>query len=360
VRQTAPSTLPRHGISDFDLLKLSHITDLPFEEYLEKRGNTSQDLENIFSAIEYLRFMEGEKHLVFLTGEGLFLPNLEDDDSLASTASDARVRIHVVQTGGMDIKDQLQKSNPFDPVALQERPGYGLGAGRAGSFTMFFAITSLHKIAELTGGQAFTRSDIGEAFRSISSATGLVYSLAYRPTNMNLDGKFRHIDVGVRPTGLRVYARRGYYARPTLEPYDRQKFMIYARTVAAAQYPGNVKDIPLDADIEKKRIGNGMLEVTVKAKIKVTETIFDKKNDAMTGLLAVNYFIVNDDGQMKAEAWDTLDMNLTEASYQEALQKGVFAQETFQVDPGALHARLKLIVYNPKTDTLGCIIRPAW
>ncbi len=360
-RRTAPATVTGHGISEFDLLKLSHTTDLPFEDYLAVRGNTSQDLENIFSAIEYLRFMEGEKHLLFLTGQGLFLPNLEDDDSLASTASDARVRIHVIQTGGMDIKDPvIQRSNEFNPVELQERPGYDLSRGRAGYFSNFFAIASLHKIAELTGGQAFTRSDIGDAFRSIGSATSLIYSLAYRPTNKNFDRKFRRIDVRMRQSGFRVYARRGYYARPTLEPYDRLKFMTYARTVAAAQYPGQVKDIPLDADIEKKRIGNGRLEITVKARIKVKETMFEPENDVLTGLLAVNYFLVNDDGQIKAEAWDTLDMNLSQASYQEALAQGVTAQETFQVDPGALHARLKLIVYHPKTDTLGCIIKPVW
>jgi len=63
---------------------------------------------------------------------------------------------------------------------------------------------------------------------------------------------------------------------------------------------------------------------------------------------------------MEAEAWNSLDMNLGQASYQEALQQGVVAQETFEIDPGPLHARLKLIVYNPKTDTLGCIIKPAW
>ncbi|RPJ87135.1 MAG: VWA domain-containing protein [Acidobacteria bacterium] len=356
-RQTAPATVQGHGISEFDLLKLSHITDLPFEEYLEKRGSTSQDLENIFSAIEYVRFMEGEKHLLFLTGEGLFLPNLEDDDSLASTASDARVRVHVVQTAGMDIRNPVVRRD--DPFA-EERPGYDLSRGRGGSYSMMFALTTLHKISELTGGQAFTRTDIGEAFRSIGAATSFVYSLAYRPLNRNFDGKFRRIEVGTRQTGLRVYARRGYYARPTLEPYDRERFMIYARTVAAAQYPGNVKDIPLDVDIEKTRIGGGRLEVTVKARIKVKETIFDPKGDAMTGLLAVNYFIVADDGQMKAEAWNTLNMNLSQASYQEALRQGVVAQETFEIDPGPVHARLKLIVYNPKTDTLGCLIKPAW
>ncbi len=350
-----------YGVSPFDLLQLSHTTDLPFEQYMAVRGNTSQDLENIFSAIEYLRFMDGEKHVLFLTGQGLFLPNLEDDESLASTASDARVRIHVVQTGGIDIKDMVGASaNPYDPVGLETRPGYDLPRGRSGSYSMSFALSSLHKIANLTGGQAFTRSDIGDAFRSIGAATSIVYSLAYRPTNTNFDGKFRHIEVGVRPTGCHVYARRGYYARPTLEPYDRDKFMTYARTVAAAQYRGEVKDIPLEADIEKKRIGNGRLEVTVKARIKVKEMIFDLKDDVRAGALAVNYFIVDDDGEMKAEAWDKLDMKLSEASYQEALQKGVAAEETFQLNPGQLHARLKLIVYNPKTDTIGCIVRPAW
>ena len=349
-----------YPMSEFELLELSHTTDLPFEEYLSKRGSTSQDLENIFSAIEYLRFMEGEKHLIFLTGEGLFLPNLEDDKSVASAASDARVRIDVIQTGGMDTRDQLVRVNPFDPEQLQERPGYDLSRGRAGSYSMSFAITSLHNIAQLTGGQAFTRSDIGDAFRSIGSTASVVYSLAYRPTNTNFDGKFRRIDVGVRQTGFHVYARGGYYARPTLVPYDRETFMTYARTVAAAQYPGNIKDLPVDADLDKKRIGDGVIEITVKARIKVKETLFDQTNDGMVGKVAVNYFIVNDDGEIKAQAWDILDLKLSQAEYQEALQQGVVTQETFKLNPGNTPARLKLIVYNPKTDTVGCIIKHAW
>jgi hypothetical protein len=88
--------------------------------------------------------------------------------------------------------------------------------------------------------------------------------------------------------------------------------------------------------------------------------MFDPRDNAMAGLPAVNYFIVDDDGEMKAEAWNTLNVKLDQANYQEALRQGVVTQETFQVDPGPMHAPLKLIVYNPKTDTVDCIIKPAW
>ncbi|RPI18580.1 MAG: VWA domain-containing protein, partial [Acidobacteria bacterium] len=314
------------GVTPFDILSLSHLTDLPFEEYMGLRGSSSQDLENIFSAIEYLRFVEGEKHLLFLTGQGLFLPHLEDDESIASAASDARVRIHVVQTGGIDIRDVT--GGVIAPIAA--RPAYDLGDGGLASNTMSFALSSLHNIANLTGGQAFTRTDIGEAFRSIGEATRLVYMLAYRPANTNFDGRFRHIQVSVRQRGLRVFARRGYYARPTVQAYDRIRFMTYLRTAAAAQYPERVHDIPLDADIDKKRIGDGRIEVAVKVKIKVRDSFFEPKDEMMAGYLAVNYFIINEDGEMKAEAWNTLNVKVGKDKYQEALQQPVVAQQTFQ------------------------------
>ena len=61
-----------------------------------------QDLQNIYTAVEYLRYMDGEKHLLLFTENGLFLPRLENDKSLAAMANDARVTIDTFQTGGVD------------------------------------------------------------------------------------------------------------------------------------------------------------------------------------------------------------------------------------------------------------------
>lgn len=88
------------------------LTDMSFEEYASASVQTSQDLGNIYTGINYLKYVDGEKHLVFVTDAGLFLPRLENDYSIAALASAARVVLDTLQTGG------LITMNPFnrDPV----------------------------------------------------------------------------------------------------------------------------------------------------------------------------------------------------------------------------------------------------
>jgi hypothetical protein len=80
----------------FDLAAAERI-DLPFDEYVEKNLQTMQDLGNLYTGIAYMRYLDGEKHLVFITERGLFLPRLEDDKSIAALANDSRVAIDVIQ-----------------------------------------------------------------------------------------------------------------------------------------------------------------------------------------------------------------------------------------------------------------------
>ena len=73
-----------------------------------------------------------------------------------------------------------------------------------------------NSLAVDTGGMMIrNENDIGRALTRIAEDAGRYYVLAYRPANVNLDGKFRAVQVRVRREGVRVRARRGYLA---LEP----------------------------------------------------------------------------------------------------------------------------------------------
>ena len=52
------------------------------------------------------------------------------------------------------------------------------------------------------------------AFNMIASDTSTYYVLGYSPTNMNMNGKFRKIDVKTSIDGATVRARKGYMATP--------------------------------------------------------------------------------------------------------------------------------------------------
>lgn len=73
----------------------------------------------------------------------------------------------------------------------------------------------LKDLAEETGGRAiFPRGpgDLQEAFDQIAAELRSQYNLGYTPTNKARDGSFRKLEVKVKRDGLRVQARRGYYA----------------------------------------------------------------------------------------------------------------------------------------------------
>lgn len=74
---------------------------------------------------------------------------------------------------------------------------------------------ALNDLAKETGGRAiFPRGpeDLKEAFDQIAAELRSQYYLGYTPTNSARDGKFRKIEVKVKRGGLKVQARRGYYA----------------------------------------------------------------------------------------------------------------------------------------------------
>jgi VWFA-related protein len=73
----------------------------------------------------------------------------------------------------------------------------------------------LKNLADPTGGRMFETSKkqtLDEIFKIIESELRSQYSIGFAPRNPAHDGKFRKLTVRVRPKGLRVSARRGYYA----------------------------------------------------------------------------------------------------------------------------------------------------
>ncbi len=82
---------------------------LGFDQFAPKAAGSFQDLQNLYTCIEYLRYMDGEKHLLFFTGEGLLFPNgnTDYDKGVIAMANDARVTIESFHTGGQFLDPEL-------------------------------------------------------------------------------------------------------------------------------------------------------------------------------------------------------------------------------------------------------------
>ena len=89
-------------------------------------------------------------------------------------------------------------------------------------------------IASETGGDYFRSNDLEQSFRKVVVQSSGFYLLGYSPNDRRLDGRFHKIKVRVKPSGLEVRARAGYWA-PSAAEIER------ARTKAVeAELPPDV------------------------------------------------------------------------------------------------------------------------
>ncbi len=92
---------------------------------------------------------------------------------------------------------------------------YAIGISDPGAYDIAWGRDVLKKLSQETGGRAYFPSRVEklqEAFDQITTELRSQYSLGYTPTNRARDGGFRRLQVKVKRNGLRVQARRGYYA----------------------------------------------------------------------------------------------------------------------------------------------------
>jgi len=128
----------------------------------------------------------------------------------------------ILLTDGQDVGSQenvksaieaAQKSNAIVYVLLIADRGVYYG-GMIGGYT---GDGAMKKLAEETGGRVIDVGNNGKklesAFKQIEDELRTQYLANYTPTNTALDGGYRHLDVQCKGDGLKVQARKGYYAQ---------------------------------------------------------------------------------------------------------------------------------------------------
>jgi VWFA-related protein len=78
------------------------------------------------------------------------------------------------------------------------------------------ATKQLHSLADASGGRFYHANRIADlkgVFDQVAAELRTVYSMAYTPTNLNYDGRFRKIQVQVNKPDVVIRTRPGYYGR---------------------------------------------------------------------------------------------------------------------------------------------------
>jgi VWFA-related protein len=122
-------------------------------------------------------------------------------------------KVILVITDGEDWESKVRKEEAIEAAQKSNALIYGIGV-RSEEYGSNFGV--LREFADETGGAFFSprasMEELRTAFASIRNEILGQYSMAYRSSNIRKDGTYRAIDVRCKASGVRVRARKGYYA----------------------------------------------------------------------------------------------------------------------------------------------------
>lgn len=307
----------------FDRLQLRARTDLSFEEYVANTRLSGQDLQSLYAAILYLRYMEEPKHLLYLTDQGLFLPRAGPEQDLAALASDARVAIHPLQTGGL-------KSEFSQNLSLQSTPRYKDERGRWLGLPVvrtpvdeISALSVLTQIASRSGGRAAIHAEPDTALRRLDETTRSSYLLGYEPAGVAWDGSYHRIRVEVARSGLAVACRDGYFAHPVPVRYNSQEYLGYTRIAAAVALGRDIGDIRLQVGLNAVKDSTGEKSWQARLVIRPESLQLRETGGEYSARLFVAVFYPEAKGDRAGNTWHRLDLLLNSTEYRRAQEEGI-------------------------------------
>jgi VWFA-related protein len=307
--------------------------NMSFDDYIVLNRQTMQDVGNLYAGIDYLRFIDGEKHLIFVTEQGFYLPRADYERDLAALASDARVALDTIQTGGV-------------AVAADGTGFYTVANG--------FQLRALREISDLSGGQSSVSNKADVAFDRILSSTAFGYLLGYSSSNPEPDGRTREIKVQVNRRNVTVSHRRMYLPRPENAKFDPRESLAATRLMTAANYPHDVTDLKFTARLADLKEGASRY-VNVEMTIDAKRIRFARSGDRY--LAAMNFAVLCGDYYQKdiGQLWERRDVFVPANRMAEIQQNGLTV--TLRVEVKQPPVYVKMIVYDYGSDLLGSTTR---
>lgn len=300
-------------------------------------ASTAQDLEKLHATIDYLRLLDGEKHVIFLTEEGLHgAPRGEYAQVLARVAADARVTVSTIHTAGLPVSWARDGNRVWiEGPTWQQR----------------WAYADSRTIAQRTGGLASVFDYAAPALDRVERSTRFTYLLGYHPKSSNWDGKPRRIEVKVNRKNVTVLYRHEYYARKESRPYDYRERLTEARIAGARNYRSAVTDIPLKLAATLKENRGGKTKVDVQLTVDASRVRFSESDGRHAASIEIALFVAAGSGRQIGTVRKRIDLKLTPANYEALRRDGIAFAAVVDASDRARY--VKAVVYDYTADRVG-------
>jgi VWFA-related protein len=324
------STSLARSWTTLDEVQAPLFASLGLDDFVQITARSLQDLGTCYAAVEYLRHLEGDKHLVFVTERGLNLPRLEDDMDLAKAANDARVAIDTFQVGGL----LGQVGGVWTDQSQQT-----------------FAFKGLRMIAEQTGGVSSIAEDGMVAVTRINDVSRSEYLLGFYPSRSSLTGDYRKLEVKTKRSGVTLLYRRGYYGRTEVGAYNRRDAVTRERLMAAAGFRRTIDDIKVKLNARQGRNQDGANEVTVKVTVDVSRLFLSLVDGKKVGSIDILAVCFDDKDAAIGQFYQRANVDLSPEAFDKASKDGLPYQATFPASPAT--RRVRLLIYDYRADLIG-------
>lgn len=297
------------------------------------------DLEKLFGAIEFLRYFEGEKHIIYLSERGLVGGQGLDVDLMAAKAADARVSVSIVRTGGVETS--------------------WVRAGRASVFNgpspaTLFANADARDLATRTGGIASAYKYAAETIGAVDRATRFQYLLGYYPANTDWNGEPRRIEVRVNRPGVTVLHRHSYFGREDLVPFDRRAFLTHSRITGASAYRVLMRDVAVTVTGAVFRDKDNTWQARAEVSIDPSTIAFEQIDGRHVAEIDVAVFVGARNQRQVGELRKRVELKLEPDTYARMQKEGVKFET--MIDLTGQPRYLKAVVYDYAADKLGSAV----
>ena len=206
----------------------------------QTESRMSMTLEAMQQLARYLADIPGRKNVIWLSGSfpAGIVPDSDLTDPFSGAANfqeeirkttnlltTAQISLYPIAAEGLTSDVAFQANNR----EITERRGTlsmqdTLQQSRKATIDLDASHASMEQLAKDTGGQAiYNTNGLNDALTRVVNNGTHYYSLTYSPSNANLDGKYRHIQVKLVTRKETLAYRRGYYAEDTQTDSEQKK-----------------------------------------------------------------------------------------------------------------------------------------
>jgi hypothetical protein len=206
-------------------------------------------------------------------------------------------------------------------------------------------------VVEQTGGYYSTLEVTNKGLTKLDNSTRFSYLLGYAPSNPNLDGKYRTVDVKVNRKNATVKLQHGYYATADPDPLELKDLIIKARLEAVLAYDQQATDIPLTATAALLPRMGIQSETRVDVAIDASKLTFEMTDGVRTGQLELQVFLGDPKEIVVGDFAEHLEIRAGEETYQQWLQTGI--HRSVRVRSFGTPKFVKVVVYDYGSDKAG-------